>query len=220
MTKSLLIVGTGPFAQVAALYFEEFGGYQVIGFACHDRFRTSEKIYGKDLFAIEDLPSSLAPSNVEVFVAIGYGKMNSMREAVFKEFENLGYKFSSFVHPNVKIWPGSFIGRNVFVFEDNTIQPFTSIGDNSILWSGNHIGHHSAIGSHCFISSHVVISGNCKVGKNVFIGVNATLHDGLNIGDFCLIGAGAVISKDTKEREVYVPVSTKPFPKTSDQIGF
>ena len=34
------------------------------------------------------------------------------------------------------------------------------IGNDVVLWSGNHIGHDSTIGDHCFIASHVVVSGN------------------------------------------------------------
>ena len=52
------------------------------------------------------------------------------------------------------------IGENCFIFEANVIQPFVRIGDNVVMWSGNHIGHDSTIGSHCFIASHAVISGN------------------------------------------------------------
>jgi NDP-sugar pyrophosphorylase family protein len=48
------------------------------------------------------------------------------------------------------------LGENCLVLEDNTIQPFASIGRNVTLWSGNHIGHHAQIRDHCFIASHVV----------------------------------------------------------------
>jgi carbonic anhydrase/acetyltransferase-like protein (isoleucine patch superfamily) len=76
------------------------------------------------------------------------------------------------------------------------IQPFASVGDNVVLWSGNHIGHHSKIGSHCFISSHVVVSGFCDIGESCFFGVNATLGNNVNVGADCLLGAGSIIVKD------------------------
>ena len=52
-------------------------------------------------------------------------------------------------------------GDNCFILEDNTVQPFVTIGNNVTLWSGNHIGHDSVIEDDCFISSHVVVSGTC-----------------------------------------------------------
>ena len=220
MIKKLVIVGTGLFAEVAKAYFEEFTQYKVIAFACHEKYKNSDSIYGCDLYSIEGLTHKLPPSEHHVFVAIGYGKMNKIRQMVYEEMKSHGYQCTNFIHPTVKIWGSTVLGDNVFIFEDNTIQPFTSIGSNTILWSGNHVGHHSSIGDHCFIASHVVISGSCRVKNNVFIGVNATLHDSIVIAEECLVGAGAIITKDTKPKEVFVPTATKAFPKNSDQIGF
>jgi len=220
MTKNLIIVGTGLFAEVAKAYFEEFTEYRVVAFACHERFKQSNSIYGSDLLSIEGLDERLPPSEHQIFVAIGYAKMNKIRQMVYEEMKGYGYECTSFVHPSVKVWDSTRLGDNVFIFEDNTIQPFTTIGNNTILWSGNHVGHHSSIGDHCFIASQVVISGSCKIGKNTFVGVNATFHDSLVIAEECLIGAGAIITKNTNAKEVFAPAATKPFPKNSEEIGF
>ncbi len=221
MTKKLVIVGTGLFAEVACSYFEELGGYQVIAFACHDEYKVADEVHGRRLIAIENLAQFYAPEeDIEVFVAIGYGAMNKMRQRVYEEMKERSYRCATFVHPDVRIWSSTTIGENVFIFEDNTIQPFTKIGSNTILWSGNHFGHHGSIGNHCFITSHVVISGYCTIEDNVFIGVNATLRDGVTVAKETLIGAGTMILKDTKPKEVYAPERTKPFSKNSDQIGF
>ena len=61
--------------------------------------------------------------------------------------------------------------RKLFYLEDNTIQPYTKIGDNCVLWSGNHIGHHSTIEDHSIITSHACISGlgNIKNIRQVLI---------------------------------------------------
>ena len=103
---------------------------------------------------------------------------------------------------------GGLIGENCFIFEDNTIQPFVSIGNNVTLWSGNHIGHHSVIRDHTFIASHVVISGGVEIGEQCFIGVNATLRDHIKVGDRCVIGAGALLLADAAPEGVYVGAAT------------
>lgn len=220
MSNKLIIVGTGLFAEVARSYFDEFSNYNVKLFSCHARYKKSNTIYGLPLIEVENLVDNYSPEKYDVFIAIGYGKMNKMRQSVYEEIKDLGYQCATFVHPEVKIWDSTLLGDNVFIFEDNTIQPFTTIGNNTILWSGNHIGHHTTIGDHCFISSHVVISGSCSIGDNCFLGVNATFHDGLHIGAENLIGAGAIISRDTKPKEVYVPDSTDVYRKNSEEIGF
>jgi UDP-3-O-[3-hydroxymyristoyl] glucosamine N-acyltransferase len=122
------------------------------------------------------------------------------------------------VHSSVVSWPESSIGENVFVFEDNTIQPFVTIRDDTILWSGNHVGHHSSIGAHCFITSHVVISGNCTVGDYSFLGVNATVRDGVRIGARNIVGPGSLILKNTQDAQVFLPKGTDARDLTSDRV--
>ena len=220
MKKNLIIIGTGLFAEVAKCYFDELSDYQVVGFSCHHRYRYADEIYGLPLYSLEELEGFHLKNEISIFIAIGYKEMNKVRQRVFEEVKALGYSFASFVHPEVKIWSTTSLGDNVFIFENNTIQPFTKIGSNTVLWSGNHIGHHSKIGSHVFISSHVVISGSCIIGNNVFIGVNSTLHDNLTIADETLIGAGAIVSRSTRHLEVFAPTATKVFTKNSRAIGF
>ena len=219
-SKKLVIVGTGLFAEVAGDYFNEFSDYQVVAYACHREYRNAEAIYGLPLVAVEDLPGLYPAAEVEVFVAIGYAKMNHVRRRVYEEMLAAGYRCATFVHPCVKVWSSNTLGDNVFIFEDNTLQPYVTIGSNTMLWSGNHIGHHSTIGHHNFISSHVVISGSCVIGDHVFIGVNATLRDSLKIADETLIGAGALLMKNTKPKEVYIEERTRAHKLNSEEIGF
>jgi len=218
MSKNLVIVGLGMFAEVALSYFKEYTQYKICAFSCHSKYKTQDSFCGIPVFPLEEILESHPKETYEVFVAIGYSKMNQIREQLYKEIKELGYTFANFIHPNVKIWDSTKIGENVFIFEDNTIQPFTKIGSNTILWSGNHIGHHSNIGENCFISSHVVISGSCNIGNNVFIGVNATLRDDIQIGNHVLIGAASIVMSNAKDKEVFVANSTKKFKKNSDQI--
>lgn len=218
--KDMVVVGTALFAEVVRDYFHEYTDYRVRAFACHAQYKDRDEYCGLPIVTIEELDRHHPPGEVEVFVAIGYRKMNKLRQSTYEELKGRGYSFASFIAPNVKTWSSNRFGENVFIFENNVIQPHVHIGNNTILWSGNHIGHHSSIGNHCFISSHVVVSGSCKIGDNCFLGVNSTLHDSLNIGPENLIGAGAVVARDTREREVFVPSATKAFPKTSDQLEF
>ena len=86
----------------------------------------------------------------------------------------------------------------------NNIQPYVSIGNNVILWSGNHIGHHSKIEDHVFITSHCVISGNCLIKSYSWLGVNSTLRNNITLEQGSLIAMSASIIKDTEKYTVYM----------------
>jgi sugar O-acyltransferase (sialic acid O-acetyltransferase NeuD family) len=153
-----------------------------------------------------------------MFVAISYAKMNRVRAAKYLAMKESGYQLASYVSSRCTYLSAAPPGDNAFILEDNTIQPFVTIGSDVTLWSGNHVGHDSTIDDHCFISSHVVISGHVHVSAYSFIGVNATLRNSITIGEASLIGAGSIIMKDTRPKSVFVPDRTKVFPKASDEI--
>src|SRR5438874_1116734 len=79
-------------------------------------------------------------------------------------------------------------------------------------------GHDVFIDDHCFISSHVVLSGNVQVGRRSFLGVNACVRQGVTIAEDCLIGAGAVILKNTRLGGVYLVKSTQASPVSSSEV--
>jgi carbonic anhydrase/acetyltransferase-like protein (isoleucine patch superfamily) len=94
--------------------------------------------------------------------------------------------------------------ENCFILENNVLQPFSRIGNNVTLWSGNHIGHRTVVKNHVFISSHCVISGFCEIRESCFLGVNATIGNNVTLSEDNFIGMGSVISKNTTEDGLYV----------------
>lgn len=194
--KKLVIVGDSAFAEVAREYFEVDTTYEVVAFAVESAHLKRESLNGLPVVAFEMLETNFPPDSHEVFVAITYTQLNRLRKRLADAAKSNGYRLASYVSPRAFVWRNVALGEHCFVFEDNTVQPFVQIGDNVVLWSGNHIGHHSVIRNNCFVSSHVVISGFCEVGENSFLGVNCTLANNVRLGRDTWIGPGVTISRD------------------------
>lgn len=207
MTKPLIIFGTGDFARIARLYFEADGERKVIAF-CADKPIGETSFEGLPLISSDTLLVQHPPSAADLFLGVGYSKINEVRAGLFNRFQGEGYQFASYVHPSVKIWPGTHIGQNVMIFENNVVQPGVTLGDDVIIWSHNHIGHDAAIGDHVFLSSEVCIAGRATIKARCFLGINATIRDGITIGEGCIIGAGALILKETEPNGVYLAEET------------
>jgi sugar O-acyltransferase (sialic acid O-acetyltransferase NeuD family) len=201
--RKLIVFGTRQIAEVCSFYFEHDSDYRVAAYVVDGKFVDRESFCDRPVVPFEEVTRRFDPSEHDLFVAIGYGKMNALRAQKFVAAKGLGYRLARYVSSKAITWPGLDIGENSFVMEANVVQPFVSIGADTIIWSGNHIGHHAQIGDHCFLASHIVVSGNVEIGDHCFIGVNATLRDGVRVAPRCLIGAGALIVKDTKPDEVY-----------------
>jgi UDP-3-O-[3-hydroxymyristoyl] glucosamine N-acyltransferase len=114
----------------------------------------------------------------------------------------LGYTLPTYISSKAITFPGLRIGDNSFVMEANVIQPFASVGSDTIVWSGGHIGHHSTVGDHCFLARSI-ISGNVQVGDHSYLGGDCIIRDGVTVAPRNLIGMRAYVGKDTKPDEVY-----------------
>jgi sugar O-acyltransferase (sialic acid O-acetyltransferase NeuD family) len=215
----VVIFGTGSFGELARFYFEHDSALRPVAFTANADHISADSFHGLPLIPFEGLDDSHPPDSFALFVAVGYSGVNRVRASIFEEAKRRGYELPTYVSSRATTWPGLEIGDNCFVFEDNTLQPFARVGNDVVLWSGNHVGHHSSIGDHCFVTSHVVISGHVRVGAYSFLGVNATLRDSISIGERCVVGAGATIMRSTAPNEVYPGPRAAASEKSSDDVG-
>jgi len=214
--KKLIIFGEGLYTEIAYQYFSDDSEYDVVCFTKDDNYINSDTYLGLPMVPFSKIEELYSPHEYDMHIAVSYTDLNHLRERIFHEAKGKGYKLPSYISSHCNILTKYPIGENCFIFEDNTIQPFVTIEDNVILWSGNHIGHHSTIKSHNFISSHVVVSGQCTIESNCFIGVNSTIGHMVNVGKETLIGAGAVITQNTDPGSVYVPAKSRKLDRLSN----
>ncbi|EIO4105697.1 acetyltransferase [Vibrio vulnificus] len=214
--KKLVIIGSGEFAAIAFEYFTHDSEYEVCAFSVDREYLKGDEYLGLPLVDRKELLELYPSKEYEAFVAIPASELNSLRERIYLETKSFGYTMATYISSRAFFWRNAKIGDNCFIFENNTVQPFVTIGNNVILWSGNHIGHQTEICDNVFVSSHVVISGYCKVGRNCFLGVNSTLNDHTEVPEFSILGSGSLVTKKLKEKErIYVGNPAKPFPRKS-----
>lgn len=202
MARKLVIVGDSAFAEVAYEYFTRQSPYEVTAFSVERAYLRRDSLFGRPVLPFEELETRCPPADHDVHVAIVYSQLNRLRARLAAEAKAKGYGLASFVSPAAQVWPNARIGEHCFIFENNVVQPFVTIGRNVVLWSGNHIGHHSAIGDNVFVSSHVVISGFCEIGRNSFLGVNAAIGNNVTVGEDCWLGPGISVTQDIAPNQI------------------
>ena len=218
MMAKLVIFGAGVIARMAHYYFTRDSEHDVVAFTVDQQYRPSDTFLDLPLLPFEEITNTYSPAEYKMFVGLGYAQMNKAREGKYHQAKAKGYELVSYVSSRCSFLTDHPAGDNCFILEDNTIQPFVKIGNNVTLWSGNHVGHDAVIEDHCFLTSHVVVSGFTRIGHHSFLGVNATLRNAITIAPETLIGAGAVIMKDTVEQGVYLPERARLFEKKSSEI--
>ncbi len=203
MKQPLVIFGTGEVAELAHYYFSSDSDYKVEAFTVDAEYLKSSHFCDLPVIAFAEIRQKFSPENYHMFIALSYAELNQVLKDKYLAAKALGYCLASFISSYATVLNGRQIGDNCFILEDNTIQPFVTIGNNVTLWSGNHIGHHSIIRDHCFVTSQVVISGGVEIGEQCFVGVNATLRDHIKIGQKCVVGAGTLLLGDAEPESLF-----------------
>jgi sugar O-acyltransferase (sialic acid O-acetyltransferase NeuD family) len=209
-TKKLVIIGDSAFAEVAYECFTHDSEYEVVGFAVESEYIKKNELFDLPIVPFEQIENQFTPSEVEFYAALVYTQFNRLRTRLYQSAKAKGFRPASYVSSRAFVWYNVRLGEHCFIFEDNTVQPFVRIGNNVVLWSGNHIGHHSVIQDHCFIASHVVISGFCDIGRYTFMGVNATLANNVIIGEDNWIGPSVTIMHNTEANQLFKTEQPEP----------
>jgi sugar O-acyltransferase (sialic acid O-acetyltransferase NeuD family) len=216
--KPVVLFGNGRVARLAHFYLTHDSEREVAAFTVDRDHVTDDTLFGLPVVPADEVQVRFPPDDFDMFVAMGYGRVNKFREGKYLQAKEMGYELISFVSSKATVWPGTAIGDNCFIMENVVIQPFTTIGNDVTMWAGSIVGHESVIKDHCFVAAHVVIAGGVTVEPNCFIGINATIRDDITIARECVIGAGAVIMKSTREREVLTGAPAKLLAFSSDRL--
>lgn len=214
----LLIVGDSSFAEIAHLYFKRDTDYEPVAFVVEDAYRNKEHLAGLPVIPMSEVEQRFPAAETSFYTAIVYTQLNRLRARLCADMKARGYAPASYISDKAYIDSSATLGEHVFIFEDNTVQPFVTLGDNVVLWSGNHIGHHTTIARDVFISSHVVVSGHCRVGSGSFLGVNSSLGNNVELGEDNWLMPGVNILKSTEPNQFWRPEKPVLGSKTPHQL--
>lgn len=116
------------------------------------------------------------------------------------------------------VLPGAKVGENCNICAHTLIENDVIIGNNVTVKSGVYLWDGLVIGNDVFIGPCVTFT-NDKVPRSkqypeeflkivienkASIGANATILPGLTLGENCMVGAGAVVTKDVPKNAVVV----------------
>lgn len=190
----IVIFGAGAGAQVVHAYLKRNSSDRVVAFTVDTAHATSDRYDGLPLVPWERLEENFPPTQVKLLGPISYRRLNEFRRDRYFEGKARGYNYASFIHPSCVI-DAKEIGEHCFILAGTVIEPYTTIGNNAVVWGRTYMGHHTVVADHCFISGEVVIGAATRVGERSFLGIRAGTIPGITIGDGCLVSAGAFVTK-------------------------
>jgi acetyltransferase-like isoleucine patch superfamily enzyme len=128
----------------------------------------------------------------------------------------------------IRIGSGVFIGRNSILSCKNgdiILEDNVNIGFNSEVFSGNNvtIGRDTLVAAYCYfiggdhdaasMDTAVLHQGSTargiRIGPKAWFGAGVKVLDGVTVGEQCVVGAGAVVTKDLPAYSVSLGVPAR-----------
>jgi sugar O-acyltransferase (sialic acid O-acetyltransferase NeuD family) len=148
------------------------------------------EIYGTPIYLAAEKLMKINIENSQWIAAIGN---NRTRKHITHKIKNLGYSFTTAIHPSAQIALGVEIASGTVVMANTAINSETQIKHHVIINTGTTIDHDCIIDDYCHIAPGCSLAGQVRLGRGVLLGVGTKVCPGVEIGEGTTCGAGSVV---------------------------
>ena len=203
----LIIIGAGGFGREVEMLVRQINEiekrWNLIGFL-DDKITRGAQIGESKVLG----PVELINSYDDIYFVIAIA--NAQIKEKILEIVDIKSKPATLIHPSVILGKRVVIGDGTIICAGNIITEDIVIGDHVILNLMCTVGHDTTIKNLCSFMPSVNISGEVLVNQSVFMGTGSKIINQVEIGEFSIIGAGAVVSKSIPPNCTAVGVPAKP----------
>jgi len=209
--KDLIIFGASGFGREVAWLVERVNRkaptFNLLGF-----MDDNEDIQGSVINGYKVLgKSENAADYPDAYFVCAVGS-SRVREKIITRLRevNPGIRFGTLIDPTVEMSDLVSVGEGSIICAHTIITVNISIGCHVIINLDCTVGHDTVIKDFVTLYPSVNVSGITNIGRGVELGTGMQIIQGKTVGDYSIIGAGAVVVKDIPEKCTAVGSPAKP----------
>jgi sugar O-acyltransferase (sialic acid O-acetyltransferase NeuD family) len=201
----LVIVGAGGLGRevlaTACACNEVRKQWNVLGFLDSNPHLAGREVAGLRVLGGDDWCHKNKGDSLRFFCAIGNSEG---RAQVVEKLSAMKCKFSSVVHPDVRIPESVEIGAGTVIMAGTQFTTDAKIGAHCIIYLNCSIAHDVDVEDFCLVPSGCNLSGGVVLETGVQLGTGVSILPGRRIGEWAKIGAGSVVTSDIPARSTAV----------------
>lgn len=206
----IVIYGTGGFAREVHQVVEDSNAedqrWNFLGWIDDDARSVGREVHGLSVLGGVDW----LVEHPQVGVLVGVGATPARRRIVRSIRDRSANPFPTLVHPLAWLGNRITLGDGTVVCAGNLLTTDLTIGRHVILNLDCTVGHDAVLEDFVTVAPSVNISGNVAIGAGCDLGTGATLIQGISIGHWTTVGAGAVVVRDLPANVTAVGVPAQP----------
>ena len=196
--KTLFIIGGASTAleirETVDLYYrDEFKSvYNIVG--DNEKIGINTAIRDSELVAVLSSTSNIG------FI-LGFTNYD-LRKKFRDIFLSFGGKEVTIVHPRAYLSPSAQIGDGVYIAPNCVISTNAKVEHSVIINMNVTVGHDACINCDTFLNPGARVSGHVNIGERCLVGAGAFIFQGLTIGNNCYIDALTYIDRDIPDNKL------------------
>ncbi|NLF02410.1 MAG: acetyltransferase [Anaerolineales bacterium] len=209
MTRDVVVYGTGGVGRQAVQIIDDLNAdgaaWSLVGYLDDDPARAGTELHGVPIVGAGEWLT--AHAHVDVVIAIGSPKT---RWHVARRVRALGHtRFATLVHPSASIGARCQIGAATIIYPGVLIDTDVTLGEFVLVNKACTLGHDAQIGAYTTLSPGVNLGGAAHIGAGCDLGINSCTVQGVVVGAWSVIGAGAVVLGELPSNVTAVGVPAK-----------
>lgn len=208
--KDLIIYGCGSLGRVIEqIVFDinqEKNTWNLLGFIDDDEGKHGNQVAGYPVLGGIEVLKQLD----NAALVVGFAAPSQRMQAVSKVFAAGHKDFATLIHPETWISRRVQTGQGCIIYPGVHIDVDVTIGRHGIFNKLCTIGHDSTFEDFVTAAPAVNFGGNIHIGKGCDFGINSATIQGISVGEWTVVGAGAVVVRDLPDRCTAVGVPAKP----------
>lgn len=194
MTR-LIIIGAGDLAQEIYSWLHEASNitWSSVGFLDGSP-QNCKLLLGEGIVGTID---TYIPKPTDIF-ACGISD-TKLKSKVYNTYKKRNAIFVNIIHKTSIIAKDSSLGKGLILFPYTYVSKQAKISNFVCLNSFTSIGHDAVIGPYSTLSSHCDVTGHVILQTGVFMGTHASIIPQKKIGNFSILGAGAVVMRNVPD---------------------
>ena len=206
--RQIVIFGTGGMARDLHALLRDLvlatSRFEVLGFLDDDAAQHGRRVH--------DLPvlggAEWIAANAHVEVAVGIGSPPAKRRVVHR-LRRAGARFPSLVHPSAIVGPDVTLGEGAVVSAGCVLTTDISLGPFVTVNTACTLAHDDLVDPYATLAPGVHLAGNVHLRTGAELGIGAVAIQGVTVGEWSIVGAGAVVTTDLEPNVTAVGVPAR-----------
>jgi sugar O-acyltransferase (sialic acid O-acetyltransferase NeuD family) len=155
----------------------------------------------------DDTLPELAGDGALVFLGIGD---NARRHALGQHVLQLGCELATVIADTSRVSRHATVCPGAAVLHGAHVGPRTVLGTGAVINTAASVDHDCNIEEFAHIAPGSHLAGGVHIGYGAFAGVGVSMIPDVRVGDWAVVGAGAVVISDIPTRETVVGAPARP----------